>query len=123
MLGQAYLLGHNGAAATAEFQRRLNHRGCVLNFVTGALVHLQIGRAYATALAGACVTTHSNGSLPQLGGNDVTQPKMIPCEGSGPLVYGPDEPDGTVYCSKCGRSGLPMKTTSLNNIILFKRTS
>ena len=48
--GQAYLLGlgHNGAAATAEFQK-LDHRGCVLNFVTGALVHLQIGRAYAMA--------------------------------------------------------------------------
>jgi len=47
--GQAYLLGHNGAAATAEFQKLLDHRGCVLNFVTGALVHLQIGRAYAMA--------------------------------------------------------------------------
>ena len=33
----------------AEFQKRLDHRGCVLNFVTGALVHLQIGRASAMA--------------------------------------------------------------------------
>jgi hypothetical protein len=47
--GQAYLLGHNGAAATADFQKLLDHRGCVLNFVAGALVHLQIGRAYAMA--------------------------------------------------------------------------
>jgi len=45
--GQAYLLGHNGAAAAAEFQKLLDHRGIVLNFVTGSLAHLQIGRAYA----------------------------------------------------------------------------
>lgn len=41
----------------------------------------------------------------------MTQPKMIRCEGSGQEVQGPDEPDGTVFCSKCGTSGLPMKTT------------
>ncbi len=45
--GQAYLLAHNGAAAAAEFQRVLDHSGIVLNFVTGSLAHLQIGRAYA----------------------------------------------------------------------------
>jgi len=27
----------------------LNHRGIAVNFVTGALAHLQIGRAYAVA--------------------------------------------------------------------------
>ena len=47
--GQAYLLVHNGPAAVAEFQKLLDHRGIVENFVTGALVHLQIGRAYAMA--------------------------------------------------------------------------
>jgi hypothetical protein len=47
--GQAYLLAHQGAAATAEFQKLLDHRGVVTNFVTGALAHLQIGRAYAMA--------------------------------------------------------------------------
>jgi tetratricopeptide (TPR) repeat protein len=47
--GQAYLLAHNGAAAAAEFQKLLDHSGIVTNFVTGALVHLQIGRAYAIA--------------------------------------------------------------------------
>ncbi|MGA9390350.1 MAG: protein kinase [Candidatus Sulfotelmatobacter sp.] len=47
--GQAYLLAHNGTAAAAEFQKLLDHRGIVLNFVTGALAHLQIGRAYAMA--------------------------------------------------------------------------
>jgi serine/threonine protein kinase/tetratricopeptide (TPR) repeat protein len=45
--GQAYLLAHNGTAAVAEFQKLLDHRGIVGNFVTGALAHLQLGRAYA----------------------------------------------------------------------------
>jgi tetratricopeptide (TPR) repeat protein len=47
--GQAYLLAHNGTAAAAEFQKLLDHRGIVRNFVTGALAHLQLGRAYAMA--------------------------------------------------------------------------
>lgn len=47
--GQAYLLAHNGTAAAAEFQKLLDHRGIVLNFVTGSLAHLQIGRAYVMA--------------------------------------------------------------------------
>ena len=47
--GQAYLLAHNGPAAAAEFQKLLDHRGIVVNFVTGSLAHLQIGRAYAMA--------------------------------------------------------------------------
>ena len=47
--GQAYLLAHNGAAAAAEFQKLLDHRGMVTNFVTGSLAHLQIGRADAMA--------------------------------------------------------------------------
>jgi tetratricopeptide (TPR) repeat protein len=47
--GQAYLLAHNGPAAAAEFQKLLDHRGIVLNFVTGSLAHLQLGRAYAMA--------------------------------------------------------------------------
>jgi tetratricopeptide (TPR) repeat protein len=45
--GQAYLLAHNGTAAAVEFQKLLDHRGIVLNFVTGSLAHLQLGRAYA----------------------------------------------------------------------------
>jgi tetratricopeptide (TPR) repeat protein len=44
--GQAYLLAHNGTAAAAQFQKLLDHRGIVANFVTGSLAHLQIGRAY-----------------------------------------------------------------------------
>ena len=45
--GQAYLLAHNGPAATAELQKFLDHRGAVRNSPLGALAHLQIGRAYA----------------------------------------------------------------------------
>jgi serine/threonine protein kinase/tetratricopeptide (TPR) repeat protein len=45
--GQAYLLAHNGAAAATEFQKLLDHRGIVLNFVTGALARLGLARAYA----------------------------------------------------------------------------
>jgi hypothetical protein len=47
--GQAYLLAHDASAAAAEFQKMLDHRGIVANFVTGSLAHLQIGRAYAMA--------------------------------------------------------------------------
>jgi len=47
--GQAYLLTGNGTAAAAEFQKLVDHQGIVQNFVTGSLVHLQIGRAYARA--------------------------------------------------------------------------
>jgi serine/threonine protein kinase/tetratricopeptide (TPR) repeat protein len=47
--GQAYLVAHNGTGAAAEFQKLLDHRGAALNFVTGALAHLQLGRAYAMA--------------------------------------------------------------------------
>jgi DNA-binding winged helix-turn-helix (wHTH) protein/tetratricopeptide (TPR) repeat protein len=44
--GQAYLIAQNGTAAAAEFQKVLDHPGVVLNFVTGALAHLGLGRAY-----------------------------------------------------------------------------
>jgi hypothetical protein len=47
--GQAQLVAHNGAAAAVEFQKLMDHRGIVLNFVTGSLAHLQLGRAYAAA--------------------------------------------------------------------------
>jgi hypothetical protein len=49
MRGQAQLMAHDGTAAAAEFQKLLDHRGIVMNFVTGSLAHLQIGRAYAMA--------------------------------------------------------------------------
>jgi serine/threonine protein kinase/tetratricopeptide (TPR) repeat protein len=45
--GQAYLLVNNGTAAIAEFRKLLDSKGIALNFVTGSLVHLQLGRAYA----------------------------------------------------------------------------
>jgi len=45
--GQIQLSAHNGSAAVTEFQKLLDHPGVVLNGITGALAHLQIGRAYA----------------------------------------------------------------------------
>lgn len=45
----------------------------------------------------------------------MTKPKMVRCEGSGQIVFGEDEPDGTVYCSRCGTSFLRMVTTTLPN--------
>ena len=44
--GQAQLMAHNGAAAAAEFQKFLDHRGVVVNFPLGALAHLGLARAY-----------------------------------------------------------------------------
>jgi len=44
--GQAQLMARNGAAAAAEFQKFLDHRGIVGNFPLGALAHLGLARAY-----------------------------------------------------------------------------
>jgi len=45
--GLAYLAAHQGAEATGEFQKILDHRGIVISDPIGALAHLQLGRAYA----------------------------------------------------------------------------
>jgi eukaryotic-like serine/threonine-protein kinase len=45
--GNAYLALNQGTEAAAEFQKILDHRGLVLCDPVGALVHLQLGRAYA----------------------------------------------------------------------------
>jgi hypothetical protein len=44
--GEAFLTAQQGSAASAEFQKILDHRGVVLNEPIGALAHLQIGRAH-----------------------------------------------------------------------------
>jgi eukaryotic-like serine/threonine-protein kinase len=44
---EAYLSAQQGSAAAAEFQKILDHRGLLWNCATGALAHLQLGRAYA----------------------------------------------------------------------------
>ena len=43
--GEAYLAAGRGQEAAAEFQKVLDHRGIVLADPTGALAHLQLGRA------------------------------------------------------------------------------
>ena len=47
--GEAYLAAGRGLEAAAEFQKVLNHRGIVLADPIGALVHLQLGRAYVVS--------------------------------------------------------------------------
>lgn len=47
--GETYLRAGDGRAAVVQFQRVLEHRGIVVNFVTGALVHLELARAYLVA--------------------------------------------------------------------------
>ena len=44
---EAYLSTQQGAAAAAEFQKILVHRGLLWNCATGALAHLGLARAYA----------------------------------------------------------------------------
>jgi serine/threonine protein kinase/Flp pilus assembly protein TadD len=45
--GQAYLKLRQGKEAAAEFQKIIDHRNIVMNFITGALAHLGLARAYA----------------------------------------------------------------------------
>jgi len=45
--GEAYLQAGRGQQAVVEFQKVIDHRGIVANFVLGALAHLQLGRAKA----------------------------------------------------------------------------
>ena len=45
--GEAYLKAAQGQQAAAEFQKMLAHHGIVGNSITGALAHLQLGRAQA----------------------------------------------------------------------------
>ena len=44
---EAYLTAQQGAAAAAEFQKILDHRGLLWNCATGALAHLGLARAFA----------------------------------------------------------------------------
>ncbi len=45
--GEAYLHLKDGAKAAIEFQKLIDHPGCVLNYPLGALAHLGLARAYA----------------------------------------------------------------------------
>jgi tetratricopeptide (TPR) repeat protein len=47
MRGEAYLAGHQGSQAAAEFQKILDHRGVVVNEPIGVLAHLGLARACA----------------------------------------------------------------------------
>jgi eukaryotic-like serine/threonine-protein kinase len=45
--GEAYLRAGQGQQAAAEYNKVLGHPGIMLNFVTGALTHLQLARSQA----------------------------------------------------------------------------
>jgi eukaryotic-like serine/threonine-protein kinase len=45
--GEAYLKSGQARQAATEFQKIIDHRGIVVNFVVGALAYLQLGRAEA----------------------------------------------------------------------------
>ena len=45
--GEAYLMLHEGSAAAGEFQKFVDHRGQVGNFICGPLARLGMARAYA----------------------------------------------------------------------------
>ena len=45
--GAAYLAGHQGSAAAAEFQKIIDHPGLIINNLIGALAHVGLARAYA----------------------------------------------------------------------------
>lgn len=45
--GESYLALHRGREAEREFHKILDHPGLVIADPIGALVHLQLGRAYA----------------------------------------------------------------------------
>lgn len=47
-------------------------------------------------------------------------PKKKRCPGSHQRVLGPDEPTGTVYCSVCGDSSLPMETVVVGGVQCFR---
>lgn len=47
--GEAYLALNEAAAAAAEFQKILDHRGIVLADPAGAMARLELGRAFALA--------------------------------------------------------------------------
>ena len=51
--GQAYLAARDGRAASAEFQKIIDHSGIVWNCWTGALAHLGVARANALELTTA----------------------------------------------------------------------
>lgn len=50
--GESYLMEGNGRAAGGEYKKLLDHSGIVVNFVTGSLSRLQIGRARKIARPG-----------------------------------------------------------------------
>jgi len=74
--GEAYLLLGRGDQAAAEFQKILDHRGVVLNFVIGALARLQLARAAAVSGDTASARKHYEEFLELWKGADADLPVL-----------------------------------------------
>jgi tetratricopeptide (TPR) repeat protein len=75
--GQAYLAGHQGNEAAAEFQKILDHRGVVQNAPIGALAHLGLARAHALQGDSAKSRTAYNDFLTLWKGADPNIPILL----------------------------------------------
>ena len=74
--GEAYLKLGRGREAAAEFQKILDHRGVVVNFVIGALAQLQLARAAALSGDTASARKHYEEFLELWEGADADVPVL-----------------------------------------------
>ncbi len=74
--GEAYLKLGRGREAAAEFQKILDHRGVVLNFVIGSLARLQLARAVAATGDAAAARKHYQAFLELWKGADADLPVL-----------------------------------------------
>ena len=75
--GEAYLKLGRGHEAAEEFQKVLDHRGVVVNFVIGALARLQLARAAALSGDTASARKNYEGFLELWKGADADLPVLI----------------------------------------------
>jgi serine/threonine protein kinase/tetratricopeptide (TPR) repeat protein len=75
--GEAYLKLGRGHEAAEEFQKVLDHRGVVVNFVIGALARLQLARAAALSGDTASARKNYEGFLELWKGADAYLPVLI----------------------------------------------
>ena len=74
--GEAYLKLGRGHEAAAEFQKILDHRGVVVNFVIGSLAQLQLARAAAMSGDTASARKHYEDFLGLWKGADADLPVL-----------------------------------------------
>jgi len=74
--GEAYLMSGYGDQAAGEFQKILDHRGVVLNFVIGSLARLRLARAAAMSGDTASARKHYEEFLELWKGADTDLPVL-----------------------------------------------